>query len=559
MLSADRARRGLAELPGRSIAGLALALVAVQFVVHVWHAASGAGRGFLMPHLVAWIQDSFVLCVVASVGCGAVWLVGGCGRAAGITALGSSAVLAAAGVALGSYPRLVPEFLLFPVDLFQVDAQAARFFVTQYLGWGALLPPLMGVAIALVLCRRLGGLVSRKRAAAWMVPAGLLTFASLGRPAPQPLVYSFQQSVKARLIAQPRRVPPLGRPVARSSPAACPAAAALPRAADLRYRHVLVLTLETVNAADFERELLAKAGGYFSRICQRSVYFPRYYTTNLDSYTSLICMLTSVQVPYRCYADPGLYEAVNRAPNLVRSLRERGFQTLFISTSEHLPFVPVRNDWNKIISRRGLPPRRGYASVESSKIEAATEDLAALPAVVDFLQSHPRTFVLQEFVFGHSPQWASRTGQPQLAYYDRYLRTLLDGLEEANLEEETLIVVVADHGMRSDASDPEHYRVPLLISGVGIPRTINRARLSHVQFQAIVGHYLGGLPCPQESAAVLVVGASDRWVYGEIGDAGYQFIENDSGVVLRTGGKADPQSLHLRFQALLDAFASRCP
>jgi hypothetical protein len=64
------------------------------------------------------------------------------------------------------------------------------------------------------------------------------------------------------------------------------------------------VVLEGVTTARFEQEFLTRPQGYYAHVRDRSVYFDEYHTTNLDSYTSLIAMLTSVQVPYRAYADP---------------------------------------------------------------------------------------------------------------------------------------------------------------------------------------------------------------------------------------------------------------
>jgi hypothetical protein len=201
----------------------------------------------------------------------------------------------------------------------------------------------------------------------------------------------------------------------------------------LRYDHIVIMVLEGVTSARFEQEFLARPEGYYAHVRDRSVYFDEYHTTNLDSYTSLIAMLTSVQVPYRAYADPSSYEAVNEVPNLVAALNERGFQALYVCTAEHQPFVPVREDWSRMLHMRDLTRQTDWVTMGGSKVEAGVEDRAALPAIIEFMTSRSQTLVLQEMIFGHSPKWTAKTGKSQLEYYDDYLLELRRGLEQQNL------------------------------------------------------------------------------------------------------------------------------
>jgi len=170
-----------------------------------------------------------------------------------------------------------------------------------------------------------------------VVTVVLLSAVTLLRPAPQPLVYSAQDSLKGWLSGGKRMVPSLVRPTAKLSVSGDDAVTTvqLDHAKSLRYDHILIMVLEGLTTARFEQDFLSRPQGYYAHVRDRSVYFDEYHTTNLDSYTSLIAMLTSVQVPYRAYADPSSYEAVNEGPNLVAALNQRGFRALYICTAEH--------------------------------------------------------------------------------------------------------------------------------------------------------------------------------------------------------------------------------
>jgi hypothetical protein len=324
----------------------------------------------------------------------------------------------------------------------------------------------------------------------------------------------------------------------------------------LTANHVFLIVLEGVTAADFENEFI-KESKFLARVSDRATYFHRYYATNLDSYTSLIAMLTSVQVPYRAYADESLYGAVNQTANLTRSLRDLGFFTLFVSTYAHQPFVPTRNDWNRVMDRGDLPSHEGWVSLGSSRMEAATEDRAALSTIVDAAAAHPKTFVLHELVYGHSTEWRAKTGQTQLAYYDVYLLDLLDRLEAKGLGSRSLFVIVSDHGDRAKASVAENYRVPLLVVGThGLPGGDVEFR-SHLDLERIVASYLTRSALPPPRKETHVVGSTERWVYGSIkADRDHLFIDDQTGAVLSSRGGPDASRLRDTFQSSLSEFGS---
>jgi hypothetical protein len=382
---------------------------------------------------------------------------------------------------------------------------------------------------------------------------------SLFRSAPQPFVFSLQNTIQEWFLAGNRVVPSLARPP-RS--AAAPAFDSsnfeiIATSASLRYNHVLMLVLEGVNAVSFEKEFLSRNDGHFAQVKNRSTYFSRYYATNLDSYTSLICMLTSVVVPYRSYSDPALYEGANNAPNIVRAVRRRGFKTLFISTYEYQPFVPVRNDWDRIMDMRDLPAENRYVSVGTNKMESATEDMAGLSTIVGFMRSHRQTFVLHELVYGHSPDWIMKTGIPQVEYYDRYIQAITHVLDSTGLGDETLVVVVSDHGSREHSADIYSYQVPLLLTGTSVPSLVDSSFVSHRNLSSIISGTLAGSNSIANRSSLFVVGSTEEWVYGQItSDGSYMFIDDERGTVMAGSGHLDASNVHKGFQRLLDGFAA---
>ncbi len=538
-----------AETLLRSATVLALALL----FLHVIAWAGQRDPGLLLPHAVGWLHDCAILALLAGVAAALARL----GRRtwARVAFHAGFGLLLAPAMVLALYPRILPVFLAAPANIFAADAATAGTFFRHYLGVGALWPSAVVLAAG-VAGRRIPFRIRRAGRRGFFATLALLllTGLTLGRDSPNPVVFGLQESL--RHLGKPRAVPRLstsfddvaGSPL---EPAVDWSAAA--RAA--RYDHLLLAVLEGVTAADFETAFIQRPRGFFERHRQHAQYYSRYYATNLDSYTALLAMTTAVQVPFRAYATPERYAAVNDAPNILRGLRSNGFRTLFVSTYAYQPFVPNPRDWEKILGRRDLGDLGQWISVGSNRMEAATEDRAALPAIVEFMTAQPRSFVLAELVFGHSPEWRVKTGLAPLDYYDRYLGELWGRLADAGLSARTLLVVVSDHGDRSRPAEPENYRVPLLVLGEDQEQGVDDALRSHLDFQGIITHHLAGLAMPAARSAVTFVGSTERWTYGMLLATGeYAFLDDRTGRLL--AGNLSPGFVHEAFQAQVPRFAA---
>jgi len=539
-------------LPAVRVAG---ALALLQLVLHAVSWAQSADLRLLAPHGVALLHDVMILGTAALVARAGSRLLPPNVRRAGDTV--SVLALATIGLVISVYPQVLREHLAFPVNLFGSGADAATVMLTEYLGIGRLWPALaaMGVVVLALWWN------PRPMPRNWLVLlAALLVFAAaaLTLPrSPNPWVFSVVQSLSSIASPAQREVPSLARPPARTS-AAVGGNLPLDLEPDaLAPAHVFLIVLEGVTAADFEREFLGNGQGFYGARRDQALYFSRYYATNLDSYTSLIAMLTGVQVPYRAYADDGLYAAVNSAENVTRLLRHAGYHTSFVSTYQHQPFVPTRADWDRVLDRTGLPSLDGWVSLGTSRMEAATEDRAALSTIVGLAAANDRTFVLHELVYGHTTEWRATTGQTQLAYCDQYLRELSAALENQGLLDKSLFVVVSDHGDRARSSDADNYRVPLLIVGPKVVAATDAGFRSHLDLPAIMFAAMQQRELPAARSSQLLVGSTERWVYGQVWpDGSHLFIDDGTGAVKARRGATDAASVQSSFQTMLNAFGA---
>jgi len=546
---------GQGVLPMQPDQRVALALAFLQGLLHTIAWSRSVDPRLIGPHLVALLHD---LLILASVVMGSRLLRRALPAGAQRVAVRLSIVsLIAVGMLLAIYPQLLREYLAFPVNLFGASAGSVQVMVREYLGIGRLWPVLAVVSVsALALCW--SPRAWRRTRTAMAASAIVLTAVVFTLPqSPNPWVLSIQQSAAELLMPDAREVRSLERPPTPVSESIDRKLAVTILQDPAAPTHIFLLVLEGVTSLDFERDFLGKPDGFHAGHRDRALYFSRFHATNLDSYTSLIAMLTGIQVPYRAYADEDSYVAVNRAGNLARALRGAGFFNVFVSTYAHQPFVPTREDWDRVLDRSSLPTLEGWVSLGSSRMEAATEDRAALSTIVDLAQSHEKCFILHELVYGHSTEWRAATGQSQLSYYDLYLTELASALERTGLLERSLLVIVSDHGDRARSSDAENYRVPLLIVGVGVPAGSDGEFRSHLDLPAIVAAAMGRTALPPPRASQFLVGSTERWVYGQLrSEGGYLFIDDRAGTVSGRRGALDAASVRSAFQSMLNAFGA---
>jgi hypothetical protein len=535
---------------------IVLVFAVLQFILHLWQCTAFPDPRLWPLHAVAYVQDLLLL--------GAALLLikvlrrFAPERLSGTVSTLAAIILLAAGASLAVYPQLLREYIAFPINIFHADIGRSRALLVEYLGISRLWPSLIIVAVGVIALFIPFNLPAWKRANTvfWVIIAVLGAF-TLPR-SPNPWTYSLAQSAVDLVRQGSRLVPSLQRPVKEAKIVSPTEGVAVSVSESNKIDHIFLIVLEGVTSADFEKEFMNLKAGFYEEQKRHAVYFRNYHTTNLDSYTSLIAMLTSIQVPYRAYTDVSLYQPVNQTNNLTRSLHNAGFYTAFVSTYENQPFVPTQGDWDIISDRQSLPSLEGWISLGASRMESATEDRAALSTIAGWAAAHPKTFILHEMVYGHTTEWQARTGRSQLVYYNVYMQELLKDIETRGLADRSLFVIVSDHGNRALSASAENYRVPLLIVGPHVSSGIDAEFRSHRDLAGIIASYLSQTNLPPARTGQSEVGSTERWVYGTIlANRDHLFIDDQTGRVLAQQGQLKATEVRDSFQSALDSFTAR--
>ncbi|MEW6708484.1 MAG: sulfatase-like hydrolase/transferase [Candidatus Riflebacteria bacterium] len=536
------------ETPVHSIVA---AFVFVQFILHLLAFIQNPGFRSGVLHLLALQYD-----IVFLVGFG--WAFTRFSQ----KIPGCEMVLSLIFLVLPLYPFLLDEFLSFPVNIFGADLSLIPFFLANIAGLKGLLIAVISLCTAWIFYRYqfTGRFSLDGRLAKFAFTVGFIgLIANAGNAGfletlPNPLIHSAVQTLKDGVLGSSRVVPELVRPVNDAKADFDEESVNLP--VESEYRHILVLVMETVNQKDFAKKLNEKSFKMYEKNKENILVFQNYHTTNLDSYTSLISMLNSEQVPYRAYEQPELFKPVNQKKGLVHQLQKAGWKSLFVCTSFFQPFVPVEDRWDVIVHGKDLPDHEKWVQVGQNRVEAGIEDKAAISTILDFVGKNDKTLVMHEMVYGHSPRWMDLTGKSQLDYYDEYFCELFQGLEKMGVADQTLMIIVADHGERRRADEKEFYRVPLLIVGKNVKPGINKEMYSHLDLAAMIRHFAFAGSFPEPRTQQLVIGHTGRWTYGRISaDGAAVFLDARSGSLLGSGTNDQAMAAHQIMQRQINHFA----
>ncbi|MEW6087620.1 MAG: hypothetical protein AB1498_04890 [bacterium] len=345
-----------------------------QLLLHVYFSFISRDPRLFIPHVVSYLHDIALLGIITAFDY----------LAAAVSPekfkqtvnKAGQVFIIIVGILLAGYPKILREYLAFPVNIFESDLGSAKTLISDYMGATALLPAIIALILSvLVLFTPLENTgnnfdsvlykvstENKGNSLTGFIPKGLrisnkikitvliivlIIFAfSLKRPSPQPFVFSLQKKIESIIKNEEREVPSLKRPYSKSKIIDDKNTLTFSKKEITNYKHILLIVLEGVTSEDFEREFLTLPDGFYQQNKNRACYYKNYYATTMDSYTSLISMLTSVQVPYRAYADETLFINVNNALNIAQDLRNRGFYTVFMSTCEYHPFSKRRTKTN---------------------------------------------------------------------------------------------------------------------------------------------------------------------------------------------------------------------
>ncbi len=307
-----------------------------------------------------------------------------------------------------------------------------------------------------------------------------------------------------------------------------------------RYDKVIVLVMETMTSEKLEQERAELPASAFLR-AGTAEQFTRYYPNNQDSRTGMLDMLFSRLIPYEAYSDEGFngYRHLAGTPSLVDRMRALSYATAFAVAQTDLEDVVGELGWDSTLhlSESEIVRARaaGLLCFAPDEWERSCEDVTMLPSVLQFVISHERAFVYQEFIWGHASEYNTASGKTNAAYYSAYVEALQKSLAAHGLLERTLIVLTSDHGFRgrSVQDRPSVYRIPLWFSAPDLPHKRDARLLSHSDFGMLLfEHLTPSAARADDNELVMIVGPTGQGNLFAVGRDGYALMRHTAGLDL---------------------------
>ena len=243
-----------------------------QLLLHTYFSLVSNDPRLLIPHVIAYLHDIALLGIVTAIGY----------LAAAVSPTGfkntvnkaGSVFIAIVGILLASYPKILREYLAFPVNIFESDLGSAKILISDYLGITALLPAL----IALILCVLVLFISKNLRISNKIKLTGLIIILiifsfTLKRPSPQPFVFSLQKKIESIIKNEKRVVPSLTRSYSKSKIVNDKNALTFSTKEITKYKHILLIVLEGVTSKDFESKFLMIPNGFYQQNKSHAVYY----------------------------------------------------------------------------------------------------------------------------------------------------------------------------------------------------------------------------------------------------------------------------------------------
>ncbi len=460
------------------------------------------------------------------------------------------------------YTFFLFDFLSFPVNIFGITGDNISFFTEYFMDVSLMLTLFIGAGAMLAVSFFFPKKIKWNRLPVVVVIVLTLLFIpTILRPAINPIVYSLQEQIMLSATAN-SNISKLTLPVSDGSKVEQfrfldKAFDTIPKL-NIRYDRVVVLVMEGINYDEFTTKSLADVNSFINLHKQHTISFTNYHTLNLDSYTALIAMLNSIFVPYQAYVNEEKFVFVNKRNNLVRFFNANGFSTHFLTSygEQQKRFVPDISEWTQVKCKDNIDGSSQYACITTNKIEYACEDLAVFNDLMTMLRNNHRAFVYQEMVYAHTTEWKAKTGIETIDYYNHYFNKVVDELRANNLLDGTLIVILSDHGPRTNAYNRENYHIPMMVFATDLQQDNKSKFLSHLDFKDILLELIAGKEFTPKQDPIYTVGHSGELIYGMIGSSGkFIFINNRLRHVNSNVPESEVARLNKSFQDYTNYFA----
>lgn len=310
----------------------------------------------------------------------------------------------------------------------------------------------------------------------------------------------------------------------------------------IKYKNILIFIGEEWMYSDFLKE--KKQNDFFDKHFLNSIYYTKHFTSNQDSRTAIFSLLTASFIPFEAYLDTtySKYDPViKKKKNLVSYFKENDYNTVFLVSAIETPSDIVSNfNFDKIITLdKKIYDSQEYYCSKLFVYETSCEDMAMLDDIKDVILNNEKLFFIQEFIYGHSYKHIQDKKISRTSYYSDYLNQVYSFLEAQNKIDDTLIVIVGDHGSRatSEMYTYEGFMVPFIFIAKDLDPASLDVLTSHLDFKDLLFKYIHSNNYIPLNEHVMFVGGTGSYLIG------FYTKDSDFGIINTQSNKLINNSL----------------
>jgi membrane-anchored protein YejM (alkaline phosphatase superfamily) len=170
----------------------------------------------------------------------------------------------------------------------------------------------------------------------------------------------------------------------------------------------------------------------------------------------------------------------------------------------------------------------------------------------------------QELIYGHTLKYIALKGLSRTEYYNYYFDDFYGYLDEIGKLDESLIVIVSDHGEKGYFNEKNHksYNIPLVFVANDLDSGENNDLLSHLNFKDLLLSYAQeGYTFKQNNDVIFSVGSTSTGLvsyvdtngnFAVISSISSPYVVYDSGIDVNYSSEK-----YLLFNKYLDYFYSK--
>ena len=285
-----------------------------------------------------------------------------------------------------------------------------------------------------------------------------------------------------------------------------------------KYDYAFVFVMEQTSLEDFyeEKSSINLEDDFFERTKNKTHFFKNYYTSNQDSRTAVWEMMNSFFIPIESYVEPwqDYYGYLLETKNMIEYLKINGVNPYSVSSVGTESLILGVYPFNEFINLENYAEsEKKYLCSTAFSYQKGCEDFAIFEDFTNHILKNKEKdlFYFQELIFGHGEKYMSISGKERVQYYNDYFNAFYGFLEKENIINQSIIVIVADHGPKGGGPRyPSDFNIPMMVIAQDLEPEEKDLFYSHFSFKDIFLSYYLGTELPEEEKLIYLIGQTGR-------------------------------------------------